>query len=543
MLVPLMVVCAASSFTQNSSQSVPGSASIQGMVRDSAGRSVAGASVRLEKVDATVIAEAKTSDSGSFELTGIPAGTFVLLAQASNPRIQSSAVVSTKLHETAKVDVVLDSTAAREPVTRSTVPNSTESMEFSDAPNFKIAGVTDWTAAGGHGSDTVLRTSEAITRQVTAVDPKTERAHATQSTADGCAESERRLHAAVLANPASFDANRLMGEFYLKAARRNESIPFLQAAASINPGDNAVELDLADALREGGDLRGAQAHVQRLLARQPTAELHRMNGEISEGLGDSLIAVREFELAARMDPSELNIFRWGSELLLHRAVWQAKDVLSKGIAEYPKSERMMIALGAALFSGALYDEAAAQLCKASDLNPTNRDPYILMGKIEVAAPEPLVCVEHELARFVEQNPSDPLANYYYAMALWKRNRASLDTQAMTKIKGLLTKAVALDPKCADALLQLGNLSVSDHDYLKAIEYYSQAIAADSELIESHYRLGMAYDRVGEQQKARQEFQLYDELKKRQAAIIEHQRQQVKQFLVVGPADSENVVVR
>ena len=37
-------------------------------------------------------------------------------------------------------------------------------IEFADDPNFAVAGVTDWTAVGGHGSDAVLRTSEDLTQ-------------------------------------------------------------------------------------------------------------------------------------------------------------------------------------------------------------------------------------------------------------------------------------------------------------------------------------------------------------------------------------------
>ncbi len=40
-----------------------------------------------------------------------------------------------------------------------------QGMEFADKPDFAVAGVTDWTAVGGHGSDSSLRTSEALTRE------------------------------------------------------------------------------------------------------------------------------------------------------------------------------------------------------------------------------------------------------------------------------------------------------------------------------------------------------------------------------------------
>ena len=49
---------------------------------------------------------------------------------------------------------------------------------------------------------------------------------------------------------------------------------------------------------------------------------------------------------------------------------------------------------------------------------------------------------------------------------------------------------------------------------------------------------MAYDRAGKRDKAKREFQLHEELDKEQAAEIERQRREVKQFLVkVSPAET------
>jgi tetratricopeptide (TPR) repeat protein len=125
-----------------------------------------------------------------------------------------------------------------------------------------------------------------------------------------------------------------------------------------------------------------------------------------------------------------------------------------------------------------------------------------------------------------------MANYLYAMAIWKRQQQTADPQPLLQVETLLTRAVALDPKCAGAYLQLGILSSAQHHPEEAINYYTRAIAADPQLGEAHYRLGVAYDRMGAPEKARQEFQLHDEIEALQAATVERQRREVKQFLVV-----------
>jgi tetratricopeptide (TPR) repeat protein len=193
---------------------------------------------------------------------------------------------------------------------------------------------------------------------------------------------------------------------------------------------------------------------------------------------------------------------------------------------------MLTALGTSLFAAAIYDEAALRLCDASDLSPTDSEPYIFMGKIEREAPTPLPCVEQKLARFLQKQPDSPLANYLYAMAVWKRQELGADQLALQQVETLLTKAVKIDRNCIEAYLQLGILYSSQRNYEKAIGFYTKAIELDPQSGEAHYRLGVAYDRTGEPAKAKGEFVLHDEIEKQKAAAVERQRREIKQFLVV-----------
>jgi tetratricopeptide (TPR) repeat protein len=379
-----------------------------------------------------------------------------------------------------------------------------------------------------------LRTSEALARETLTLKPDGSGPSPSGLPADpkDWNESEGKLRAALAAAPGSFAANHQLGAFSLHAGKYRESIPLLQAAYQIDPASRSNEYDLALAYKETGDFSQAREHVQKLLAHEDQADLHRLLGELDEKMGDPLAAVHEDEQAVRLDPSEQNYFAWGSELLLHRAVWQAAEVFKNGTKAHPESARTLAALGAALFAGARYDEAAVSLCAASDLNPADPEPYSFMGRIEMAAPKPLACVQPRLARFVQAQPANSLANYLYAMAIWKRQEQAVDPRALHQVEALLTKAVAIDDRCADAYLQLGILYFSQHQPERAIGFYTKAIQANPQLGEAHYRLGVAYDRIGLPQKAAQEFQLHDEIEKSQAAAVERQRREVKQFRVV-----------
>lgn len=518
-------LCSFSVMAQSASQAM---GTIQGVVRDAGGAPISGASVHL-RTGATGGIDTSSGADGVFSFSVVAGRMYRLNAEKDSLRSEDVSVSAQSggLPQIVLVLVPIPQMSAGTEKARSATGAM---MEFSDVPNVTIAAVTDWTAAGGHGSDVILRASEALNRETVGL-----KGGASGENADlisGAPELEANLRAGMKAAPQSFEANFKLGEFYLRAARFREAVPLFEAALRADPVSEICEYELAEAFDGSGDFTQARQHVRKLLARNTTPGALRLDGELDEKLGEPLQAVKAFEQAVHEDPSEENYFQWGSELLLHRAIWQAKDVFSAGAMRYPKSARMVTALGAALFAGALYDEAAQRLCEAAELSSSDPEPYLFLGRIEIASPNPLPCVEPKLAQFVQQQPGNALGNYYYAMAIWKQHGRSTYPEVMGRVEGLLTKTVSIDPKCAEAYLQLGNLSTSRHEDAKAIGFYVNAIGADPQLSEAHYRLAMVYDRVGEREKAKREFELHEEIDKEQKAAVERQRREVKQFLVV-----------
>jgi thioredoxin-like negative regulator of GroEL len=121
-------------------------------------------------------------------------------------------------------------------------------MEFADKPNFTVAGVTDWTAVGGHGSDSSLRTSEALARETLTLKPEDSGKSASGFYPAAQAKGmnlKARCAQALAGAPGNFEANHQLGEFYLHAGRYRESLPLLQASYQIDPANRANEYDLA----------------------------------------------------------------------------------------------------------------------------------------------------------------------------------------------------------------------------------------------------------------------------------------------------------
>ena len=280
------------------------------------------------------------------------------------------------------------------------------------------------------------------------------------------------------------------------------------------------------------ELRETREMAKASLARADLASTHRKLGELDEKLGDPLEAEREFERAARMEPSEENYFAWGTELLLHRADEPAAEVFLRGANAHKDSARMLEGLGAALFAEGKVEEAARKLCEAADLKPKDETAYLFLGRIQKSAVKPLPCAEEKLARFAREQPESAMANYYYGLTLWRRERASGDSAATADAEAHLARATKLDAKFGEASLQLGILHAENGKLEQAIADFQNAVAASPELAEAHYRLGLAYRRTKQEAKAEEEFRVYEKIQKEETASREKERKELRQFLII-----------
>lgn len=234
-----------------------------------------------------------------------------------------------------------------------------------------------------------------------------------------------------------------------------------------------------------------------------------------------LETVRKYQRAAEADPSEVNLFNWGAELLVHRADDQAVEVFSRGYRLFPRSTRTLLGLAVALYSRGDYGQAAQRFFEAADLNPTDPAPYLFLGKISNGPITESPGFAQRLERFVRLQPENAWANYYYATTL---------VRTSPKARALLEKAVRLDPKLGDAFLLLGTVYADEGNLPKAISAYQSAITASPQLAETHYRLAMAYRKSGATDKAQKEVELYQQLRKQSAQALERERTQIQQFV-------------
>ena len=493
------------------------SASLHGLVRDSEGRPIAHTLVKLLKAAGSDGKfETQTDAQGSYTFTQVPDGVYHLHAMKDGYTDAEIPSLFLRPGDAKAIDLTIR-------VKPGTQAQSSSLPQFSDEPQFTVAGVTDTTNLGGHGPDTVVRTRDSLAKETVSLGESTR-----SSTLD--TEREKSLREATERQPDDFNANHELGHFLVASGKATDAIPYLERAAAKDPKHYENACDLAYANAQAGNYSTARDEVTALLAKQEDANLHHLLADIDEKLGDSLDAVRHYERAAELSPSESHLFDWGSELLLHHAPEPAIEVFSKGSRLYASSSRMLLGLGVAYFARGAFDEAVLHICRASDLNPNDPAPYRFLGRIEQAQNAPSAELLEKLHRFVMLQPRSAEANYYYALGLWKLRQADPRKANAGEVESLLKTAIQIDPRYAAAETQLGVMHSDQGDYSQAIAHFQKALAIDPQLEEAHYRLARAYRQAGEPDKAKEELRLYDELAKQSAQKQERDRHEIKQFV-------------
>lgn len=417
------------------------SAVVEGTLLDAKNQPIDNATLSLENENHTQKFATQSDPQGHFRFDSVPPGNYSLRAHTAKSGEKNLPFFSLHPAETKTLVLHLEN-----PSPSATPADTLSSIPFSDEPQFTVAGVTDASNLGGHGSDTALRTKEALAKETASL-----------------------------------------------------------AHESPNSSGN-----------------DASANAQ-------SARMHASLGDIAEKESRPLEAVREYELAAKLNSSEAHLFTWGAELLLHRAFEPAIEVFTKGNRLHPTSARLLIGLGVATYDHGATERGQQLLLQACDVDPADPTPYLFLGKLQEAEKIDTPGWTEKLQRFVNLHPENAQAHYYYAVALGKQTDSqSPETLALREKE--LNEAISRDSKLGDAYLQLGILYSEKKDDSAAITALQKAIELTSLADEAHYRLAQLYRQSGQTEKARAEMAFYTKTSQQKKELAEQQRRELQQFV-------------
>jgi tetratricopeptide (TPR) repeat protein len=331
-----------------------------------------------------------------------------------------------------------------------------------------------------------------------------------QSSQPNPAQTEAQLKRAVEEAPEKFAPNHNLGEFYLQQNNLSAAIPYLLKAQQLDPAHYANSYDLALAYLLLGKTTEARVQIRQTLAMAKTAELYQLLGEVEEKAGDVQSAAAAYYQAAQIEASEKNLLSLGNLLIKSSNYAEAIKFLDYGLAQYPRSAQLKVALGIAKYSQGSYSEAVKTLCDAVDLEPGDERPYLFLGEMAGVTAEMTGEIVKRMAQFVKYHPKNAMAYYYYAINLrWQQeNRTNGDE----RIEALLKTAVKLDPKLSQAHFELGTYYADRQEYAAAIQAFRTAVAINPGFEKAHYRLARAYQQTGQTALAIEEMGIFQRLK-------------------------------
>ena len=280
LLILLAAVCGA----QNGNKA----AGIKGVVRDSNGHPVPNATVNLESKTASLSLTSPTDSQGAYSFLSLPSGTYMvraLLPGGGHAQLGPFSLGSTELK-------TADLTLSR--------ATSSDSMPgFYDEPQFTVAGVTQTGNAGGHGSETIRRNSEALTKAAVSLSNPSQHETTSESTLN-LEHTRAELHAR-LAQKDTAELHHSLAEVEERLANPLEAVHEYQRAAEMEPSEPYV-------FDWGVELL---AHRALEPATEVFAKGHRLfpkSARMLMGLGVSLYARGQYEQALQrvFEASDLN---------------------------------------------------------------------------------------------------------------------------------------------------------------------------------------------------------------------------------------------
>jgi tetratricopeptide (TPR) repeat protein len=372
---------------------------VEGKVTDFGSKPIEGASVRLER-DSKTLQETKTDAKGQYNLKIESPGTYRLRVQKEGyppQTIEVSLEVGKK-----SVSVVLGKADA-------------SGIEFSDAPNFAVAGVTDWSNVGLHGSDANVKTSEALSKETAALKP-------------GPAEN----------GGGTGDAHRRAGDEKEKAGDPLGAVKEYEAAAKLDASEENY-------FAWGTELLLHRAGLAAVQVLRKGVELHPKSERMFAALGAAHYAIGQYTEAAEQicHASDLNPADAEPYLFLGKMEQAASGIspcseekLRRFANEQPKNPQanfyyglLLLKKGRKTQNESDFDLAEKSFRQAAEISPKYGEVYVELGMLYNARGKKEAALE-EFQKAVAASPDSSAAHYQLSLAYRRAGDAAKADEEM-----------------------------------------------------------------------------------------------------------------
>lgn len=312
-----------------------------------------------------------------------------------------------------------------------------------------------------------------------------------------------------------------------------EAIEDLQRTAQLEPTRGDLTYNLALAQFKAGRLEDALASAEKCQTLGDSADLQDLLGDIEEARGDYLAAVRSYQAAASLAPSEEKYrLSLSVELLRHRNYDAAKVVLAQAKGLWPNSWRILLALGLTQYISGGNEDAVPTLLHAVEVAPQPDSALNVVGEIELnLASEPDTAAISSVCKYSESSPENAKLKFYCAALTFRKDTAGGEKSHAESILGMLHSASSLAPHDPAPHCQLGKVYRSTEQWEKSLQEWGICAQMDPDLAEAHFRLTEIYHHLGQREMADKEKKLFEAASKKMADENASREEAIRSFLL------------
>jgi tetratricopeptide (TPR) repeat protein len=328
-------------------------------------------------------------------------------------------------------------------------------------------------------------------------------------------------------------AHYQLGETFLKLHDWNRAYQELSRTTELDPDNYPAQLDLANLLISGRDLKQAQAHLDMLRRKRPNSpdtyeawanffaaqdDLARAIQEMQKGVGadpnrsESYLNLALLQLRANLpDQAEVN-FKKAADLgpkamnaqLALGGFYQTRNRLPEAEQQYrhamevdPKDPTPRAALVRLMMAEGKKAETEALLRQTKNDFPDNSEGYRMLGDFYFATGD-LDKATAEYGSLYRDHSRDLQVKKNYIQLLILKNR--LDEAG--KLNDEILKTNARD---VEGLVYRGQIQLRRGDASGAVDSLQSALQNDPDNAVGHYQLGVAFDQQHNESRAESEW--------------------------------------
>jgi cytochrome c-type biogenesis protein CcmH/NrfG len=226
---------------------------------------------------------------------------------------------------------------------------------------------------------------------------------------------------------------------------------------------------------------------------------------------DWAAAMEAFSRAAKIAPKRPDIlYGLASAQLYANQLEAARHNAEELHALEPDDLRSTYLLALAVFGLKDWDSAKSYAEQVLAAHPDDREMNLILADIAFNNEHNFRAARKHVDICLKQNPKDPGALYYLGMIQKLGGDVGGAMQS-------LSLSVSGNPNNGEAQGALGSLCLQTGDLTCAITAFTQAVLLAPKEAQNHYQLALAYSRSNVPDKAKEQLQIYEQMKAQEAS--------------------------